>query len=572
MEFKKIRKKIIIILTVVVVLISTFCQMDSRVYALENTMPTQEQFATKEQLKTFNTNDSDGTKKSVKIYFGNNNQEWWIVGSQSNNALTLFSAKPIISSMTFEGSDDRYKTYQDEWNCDYNASGFSDPDEVFPNHYGGSMLRKKLQELERSFFSDSEQNLMNKTTIYTEDDKNKSTYATTDELYLPAGYFKERYITAGSNNGLRIDSNYWIKSRAWLRTPEIDGSIWGGMQAVTWYDGLAVAQTNVEIEQEVVPAFELNLSNVIFGSTIPAIKNSGKIEQKDAMTLRYNSNTMGKATISFDKAEVNLEGVSPNSYLVVQNSNGAYAKKIGDEKSLLASDINSDLSSFKDCKVWLETTDTKNRMTYATLAVEERGYNVNVETSEGLTVTNGTQYIKKGSAIKDITVKVAEGYYLPADYISTLKKLTWNELKINETNNGFTITGTPTNDVDITLPKAKIKTSETVIDHTGGIVALINGTTTNKYKISGNSKLSKGFETTEATETIETTETAEVSETEKLSNLEESDISKSSKDKQNHDKGSVETGKKTNIGLFIVPILIVVLGGTIFVVLKKKKS
>lgn len=211
-------------------------------------------------------------------------------------------------------------------------------------------------------------------------------------------------------------------------------------------------------------------------------------------------------------------------------------------------------------------------MTYATLAVEERGYNVNVEISEGLTVTNGTQYIKKGSAIKDITVKVAEGYYLPADYISTLKKLTWNELKINETNNGFTITGTPTNDVNITLPKAKIKTSETVIDPTGGIVALINGTTTNKYKISGNSKLSKGFETTEATETIETTETAEVSETEKLSNLEESDISKSSKDKQNNDKGSVETGKKTNIGLFIVPISIVVLGGIIFVVLKKKKA
>lgn len=110
------------------------------------------------------------------------------------------------------------------------------------------------------------------------------------------------------------------------------------------------------------------------------------------------------------------------------------------------------LENFANCKVWLETTETTNRMTYATLADEE-GYDVNITASKGLTVKNGTQGVKKGTVITDITVEVTGGYYLPDDYKDTIQGL--NGLNVKDfTKTGFTISGTPTSDVSITLPAA----------------------------------------------------------------------------------------------------------------------
>lgn len=72
--------------------ISTFTQFHTEVHAEENQLPTIEQFATVEELKTFDTNDQDEDGKNpAKVYFGNNDQQWWIAGSQDGN-LTLFAA------------------------------------------------------------------------------------------------------------------------------------------------------------------------------------------------------------------------------------------------------------------------------------------------------------------------------------------------------------------------------------------------------------------------------------------------------------------------------------------------
>ena len=91
------------------------------------------------------------------------------------------------------------KTYDDKWNCTY-PNG--EPEEVFPNHYGASYIRNvTLKEMETSFFTGSEQALINETTIYTDDTKNNSVYSTTDKLYFAYGDQEDyNHITVGKNS------------------------------------------------------------------------------------------------------------------------------------------------------------------------------------------------------------------------------------------------------------------------------------------------------------------------------------------------------------------------------------
>lgn len=82
-------------LLVSAMVLTMFPTFSTSVHAEENQSPTKEQFSTVEELKSYDTNDNDGVKNPAKVYFGNNNQQWWIAGSQSNNSLTLFSASSM---------------------------------------------------------------------------------------------------------------------------------------------------------------------------------------------------------------------------------------------------------------------------------------------------------------------------------------------------------------------------------------------------------------------------------------------------------------------------------------------
>lgn len=450
MKQRNLMKRVSAVLMAAALTISTFPQFHTNVYAAGNQLPTKEQFATAEELKTFDTNDQDG-KNPAKVYFGNNDQQWWIAGSQKGN-LTLFAASPLATSQKFEPSRDQDKQYNAEWNCNYTSTGASNPTEVYANHYGASPLRTTLKNLETSYFTGTEQGLMNKTTIYTNDTKNNSVYSTVNKLYLAYGDHYDQYITVGTNsqnslnNGLRIDMSYWGNSYCWLRAPYLDGS----SDALIANQDYYVHNRNVGYERGLVPAFELNLSSVIFASAAPAATSEGALATNDAFTLRYKSENLGSALVSYDKSKVTLTNVPNGTYLVAQNSDGAKAKQITNETEVSASDMG--LDSFANCKVWLETTDATNRMTYATLATEEQGYNVNITASEGLTVSNGVQGVAQGTAITDIAVEVENGYYLPDGYTNSIQGL--NGLNVKDvTQNGFTITGTPTSDVNITLPE-----------------------------------------------------------------------------------------------------------------------
>ena len=461
-------------LLVSAMVLTMFPTFSTSVHAEENQSPTKEQFSTVEELKNYDTNDNDGVKNPAKVYFGNNNQQWWIAGSQSNDSITLFSASSMRDDVQFESNYMDNKTYDDKWNCTYPDR---EPAEVFPNHYGASYIRNvTLKEMEASFFTSSEQALINETTIYTDDTKNNSVYSTTDKLYFAYGDQEDyNHITVGKNSandlndGLRIDPSYWGKSVLelfWIRSPFVsnDDPNDGSSVLTAWpsknYPAFNGAQTsNVE---KIRPAFELNSSTILFASAVPSATSTGNLTLQDtdgdgAFTLRYDagkySKNLGSAVISYDESKVILTDVPNGTYLVAQNSNGTYAKQITNETEVSASGMN--LDNFANCKIWLETTDTANRITYAALAEKEQETAVNIVAGAGLNITseNGVQKVVPNTAITNIIVEAVDGYFLPDGYEDGIQGL--NGLTVtNITKNGFTIIGTPASDVNITLPPA----------------------------------------------------------------------------------------------------------------------
>ena len=467
MKQRSLMKRVGVVLLAAALTISTFPQFHTNVYAAENQLPTKEQFATVDELKSFNTNDSDGEKNPAKVYFGNVNQQWWIAGSQQEQGLTLFAASPLATGVQFNSTQDE---------------GTYDGQTVYSNHYGASDIKKTVKDLETSYFTGTEQGLMNNTTIYTNDIKNNSVYSTTDKVYLAYGDYNETHITVGTNskdslnNGLRVDMDYWGNGPFWLRAPHMGF----GIDARAAWPNNSVCRLDVNRGYELVPAFELNLSSVIFASAAPAASSDGQLQTSNAFTLRHKSQTdIGTATISQSKGSIVVTDVTnENTYLVVQNSNGAWAKKVSDNDLIFASEMDSTLSSFENCKVWLETTT--DRITYASEATQGTGHHVKVNVGNNLTINGGnTLQTNVSGDITEITIKANDGYYLPEDYISNLQGQL-NGLTVTETDNGFTISGTPTSDVNITLPAAtvlpKSDTPEVTISKTK---ASITATVTN---------------------------------------------------------------------------------------------
>lgn len=464
-EVENVKKKVGSLLLAVVMIVTALPVFGTKVHAAE--LPDSTQYATVDELKAFNTNDQDG-ENPAKVYFGNNNQQWWIAGTQHNN-LILFAADVLDKGIPFELDVSNDKGDITEWeDCTY-VDGVS-PQSVYPSHYGASDIRKMLKGLETSYFTNSEQQLMNDTLIYTYDEKNGKAYSVSDKLYLAHGdRSATQYLTVGANgfdnlnSGLRIDKGYWGAKTDpvfWLRaTPP--KNITANITALEAWPTARIINNKVSNgdKRGVKPAFELNLSSVIFASAVPAVASDGNLSINDAFTLRHSANNLGSALVVYDKSKVILTNVPNGTYLVVQNSDGAKAKQITNETEVSANDMN--LDSFANCQVWLETTDTANRMTYAILATEGQVYDVNVVGNDGLTVTNGTQGVAQGTAISDIIVEVANGYYLPDDYSDSIQGL--NGLSVtNMTKNSFTISGTPTGDVNITLPAAAVLSKDDI--------------------------------------------------------------------------------------------------------------
>lgn len=314
--------------------------------------------------------------------------------------------------------------------------------------------------------------------------KNNSVYSTTDKLYLAYGDTSvKEYITVGTNdqnnlnNGLRVDKNYYWCGWFWLREPNIKHSQTAlGVGSDGSMYGLSVDDNN-----DLVPAFELNISSVEFASAVSVASSDGQLQIGDAFTLRYNSkDDIGTATISQSRRSLAVTDIkNENTYLVVQNTTGAWSKKVNNNDVVFASELNDALTSFENCKVWIETT--KDRITYGKLASEGQGRNIKVIPQEGITVVNKTQ-VGVTNSITDITVKAADGHYLPSNYVDEVKKLALNGLTVSKTEDSIKISGTPTNDVNVVLPEARrdqfvVEGGEKDVDYTyqNGILTFVIG-------------------------------------------------------------------------------------------------
>ena len=421
------KKKIGSLLLAAAVMIGSFPVPDTEVHAAELRSAASGQFVTKEQLKTFNTDDNDGSKNPAKVYFGKNNQEWWIAGSQGGDSVTLFAASPLGANQKFDSNysssdaSTETKTYSGDWGCSYSGST---PSDVNANHYGASTLRAALKGLETSCFSTAEQGLMQETTIYTNDTKNHCAYSTTDKLYPAyAENYGNIYITVGKNasdglnNGLRIEKEYWGSQTFWLRAPTSNTNYIAQLAV----PGSSVSRAYVSREYAVVPAFELNLSSVLFASAAKAASSgttNGTIADGAAMTLRLDGKDKTIGTVSYDTEAGRIvaqkaAGAAGTVSLVVQGksetSDWYYSVPAGEVTVVTKEQIETACSisglNFAECKIWLETTEGEDSFAYAKIA-DAKNFNDAATLAPGQTLVRDDETIANG---QDGTVTIDKG-------------------------------------------------------------------------------------------------------------------------------------------------------------------
>lgn len=343
------------------------------------------------------------TGKTPKaLYFGTNRhsgaygnltqpQKWWIAGFDASGLVLMCDPQqPLKASQLFSSSaqpkefDSAYGNY---------ANPHSNP--VYPSHYGASELRSLLNDLamDESYFTQAEQGMMKKTTVYTYDLANDTTYSTTDKLYLAAGCYSKSEITVGQNtidndksgnekvdNGLKIGlknngpyGSPFMDSESchfWSRSPS-DYSV--NSNYALWVDpsnrvceGLIDGTFNTT-KLAVVPAFALDSDTILFASAAEAGKDSAAIDGVLTMTFRCDGADRIRSTVTFTdhSVSVDYDNTDPELYLYVQGSEpGEYwsgdewvsSQQIDGSVDIPASSIRPG-ANLTNCKVWLETVE-----------------------------------------------------------------------------------------------------------------------------------------------------------------------------------------------------------------------
>ena len=351
-------------------------------------------YVTKDELMTAFEPNANGTETNYgKLVFGKKSdgttaQEWYILGKDegvSGDNTIIFAASPIATNQVFEDDYFNNKAFQINFGVYESA-----PTEVYPNHYGASDLRAKLKTMatNTSYFTTAEQSLMNATTVTTEDKKNSTAYTTTDKLYaLAADGLGDSYTTikAGSDNSTILAmSSYWDSgARFWLRSPKAG---YGGEVLLT-YPADHVYSSVVNNGLAVQPASNLNLSSVLFASAAKAASSDTAelytIASYTTMTLRLEGTGKNIGTVTYNTTTGDIKAAkgstSQTVAIVVQGNDGTddwyYSKQITGTETINVSAIASesytpssiDLSA---CKIWLETTDSTENLTYAVNATE----------------------------------------------------------------------------------------------------------------------------------------------------------------------------------------------------------
>ena len=383
-------------------------------------------YATKEQLMTAFTPDENGTNANVgKLLFGKNAsgtaQGWYILGKdngvQGDNTI-IFAASPM-TTVNFNGLNEK------DYMIEYGTYADGAPARVCANHYGASNLRVTLQgmAINKDYFSDAEQTLMQATTVTTTDKKAKKDYTTTDKLYALEGVNDAIILKAGSNNSVQLQrSVYWSEDEFWLRSP-YESSYLGTHDYTANYTSTKeqkVSGDQVDENYAIRPAANLDLSNVLFASAVSV--KSGKIEE--AMTLRLDGKNKGIGTATYNaltkEIKVNRGNTADTVNLIVQYKSGGQETLYGcpiersQDVKLPYEDV--DLSK---CKIWLETTS--GGMIYAVEATEENGGTTAEEhtSSHLIALPQGATWTGINSLDNDLSA----GYYYLTDNVNLTE--TW---------------------------------------------------------------------------------------------------------------------------------------------------
>ena len=366
------------------------------------TEPSVSAYATKTQLMdgTFKPGANGTATNYGKLVLGKKSdgttaQEWYILGADSGvtgDNTIIFAASPIATKKAFENDFQRYKTYDSSFGV-YT----SNPADVYPSHYGASDLRAVLKGMtggsNTSYFTTAEQGLMNLTTVTTKDEKNNVTYTTTDKLYALQGDYdndKSKLWAGTSDNTVLARSSYWSSGEwFWLRSPYERY----GTEVLFADPSDHVGVVRVNNDHAVQPASNLNLSSVLFASAAMAASSSsaelGTIASGTAMTLRLDGTGKNIGTVTYNTTTGDIKAdkgsTSQPVSLVVQGNDGTqdwfYSKQITGTETINASDIKSALSMTSDidlsaCKIWLETTDSTENLTYAVNETEVATSNI----------------------------------------------------------------------------------------------------------------------------------------------------------------------------------------------------
>ena len=356
-------------------------------------------YVTRDELMTAFKPEADGTATNYgKLVFGKNisdeAQEWYILGKDKGvlgDNTIIFAASPIVYSTQFESSGSNKNDVSLWSDCNYGGVSVT---EVFANHYGASNLRGELKTMAKntSYFTAAEQDLMNNTSVTTKDTKNRNNYTTTDKLYaLAADGYRSSTIKAGSDNSTVLAmSNYWNSGTTfWLRSPRDDFAD----AALLTSSGSWVNYNEVYYDGAVQPASNLDLSSVLFASAATAASSdtaeSGTITSDKAMTLRLDGTGKNIGTVTYNTTTGDIKavkgGTSETAALVVQGNGGKhdwfYSKTIAASETINTSTIKSALALSSDidlsaCKIWLETTDSTENLTYAVNATEAATNNI----------------------------------------------------------------------------------------------------------------------------------------------------------------------------------------------------
>ena len=343
-------------------------------------------YATKEQLMTAFMPDENGTNANVgKLLFGKNAsgtaQGWYILGKdngvQGDNTI-IFAASPIAMGIEFS-EDDNEKAYQKSYGS-YTESNLQN---VYSNHYGASKLRNELQKMTigTGYFSDSEKALMQETEIKTWDSKNDTTYTNSDKLYaLNSNYSDNKYVLAGSADQIKISIKKYcsnVKSM-WLRTPFRTSychvNVAEESRSYTGFAGINVTDKN----QEVRPAANLDLSNVLFASAVNY--NSSGTTQYEGMVLRLDGKDRNIGTVTYDaktqKVNVNRGTTQDDVYIIIQYKTdeveGCFIEKI--DKNIEFDGTYFGIADLSKCKIWLETI-ASDGMIYAVKEIGDTAQN-----------------------------------------------------------------------------------------------------------------------------------------------------------------------------------------------------